>query len=140
MKKNPIVIVLIVATGGFLIWLLLRKNTTATPSVTTNTNATTGTGCIQVPDNFPKFNTAVTPSGAQEFLGVPDAQFTDGFQQRLLGFFVSLDVEPDGYIMKYFGKEAIAAYLNSQDGQLAHWQVVKGSRRCQSTNTTYKLI
>jgi len=140
MKKNQIIVLVMVAVGGFLLWTLFKKPaTTTTIAPSTTGNPATG-GCVNVPENLPKFKTAVVPGIAKEYLGVTDAQFTDAFQQRLLGFFVSLDVEPSEYSMKYFGKEAIAAYLNSPDGQLPHWNTVKGVRRCQSTNTAFRLV
>ena len=88
--------------------------------------------CYYVPKEFPKFQPVAVPAEAKTILGVSDADWTNGFQDRLLGWFVAIDVTPAAYVLTYFGKDLVMQYLNSPVGQYPSNIVLKGSARCDS--------
>lgn len=129
-------------------WLFFRKNTGIDSGVqTTNTDdkksKTSGNigdpvdaGCFHVPREFPKFQPLSIPDAAKSILGISDADWTTVFQDRLLGWFIAIDVAPSDYVLNYYGKELIMQYLNSPVGIYPSNIVVKGSARCDLIKTT----
>lgn len=134
---RDIVIIAAIAIGLLLLLVFLfRSNKTASPQGGNN-GGTPGDDppsgplpCQNIPGNLPPFQNAVTPSGAQAFLNVPEVDWTPEFEARLRGFFLAVDVEPSDSTMKYFGAAIIWQYLNSSDGQLPDQLVLKASKRC----------
>jgi hypothetical protein len=135
MKSNTILYILLGVLSLGLVYLLFFKKSASkedpppTPVPPVNTG---GVDCIPVPEGLQAATSALVPSEAQTYLGITAALYNDAFQQRLIGFFTAIDVQPTNERMKYFGKETILKYLASPMGQLPHWDVVKGSLRCKN--------
>ena len=138
MKNNTVLFVIIgILTLGLAYLLFFKKGSTDTPAADNKPAPpqqvnNSGVDCIHVPEGLQGATSALVPSEAQTYLGISAAQYTEAFQQRLIGFFTAIDVQPTNERMKYFGKETILKYLASPMGQLPHWDVVKGSLRCKN--------
>ena len=141
--KNLLFVIIGILTLGLSYLLFFKKKEEATTPAPTPapTIPVGGVNCYQVPEGLAPFSSPLVPPNAQTYLGFSDVQWTDDLQQRILGFFQSIDVQPTESRMKFFGKQAILDYLNTSTGQLPHWDVVKGALRCStSQNYTQTLI
>jgi hypothetical protein len=135
MKNNTALYIVMAVLGLGMVYLLFFKKEpekvpdNPAPIQPVNTG---GVMCIPVPEGLPVATSALIPNEAQVFLGFTAVQWTDTLQQRLIGFFTAIDVQPSNERIKYFGKDTILKYLDSPMGQLPHWDVVKGSLRCKN--------
>ena len=135
MKNNTALYAVMAVLSLGIVYLLFFKKEAA--KVTDNPAPiqpvnTGGVNCIPVPEGLPGATSALVPSEAQSYLGFTAIQWTETLQQRIIGFFTAIDVQPSNERTKYFGKDTILKYLDSPMGQLPHWDVVKGSLRCKN--------
>jgi hypothetical protein len=142
MKNNIILYGAIALLLIGVVYMYFQKEKPAAPAVdpVKPQVPTVGGACFDVPSTFPTFSSALVPGQAKEFLGFTGVQLDYNMEQRVLGFFSAIDVQPTDERMKYFGKDAILNYLQTPSGQLPHWDVVRGSLRCNTQKNFIKFI